>query len=178
MSSMANIIDSYFSQHKALSDYLMDNMEISLKSDADMRFAKVLVLACASYFEDRIIAVLSGYSNFLLNGDEKIACLLKMKAFERQYHTLFDWKEDNANRFFSHFGESIKNKHKFDISNDPALKYSEKKFMNLGRIRNVLVHSNFASATIDKTHEEIYAMFNESMKFVIYVEDIFQVDSK
>lgn len=173
---MANIIDSYFSQHKELSDFLMDSREVSLKSDADRRFAKVLVLACASYFEERIISVLSNYSDSLLKGDEKITSLLKMKAFERQYHTLFDWKENNANRFFSHFGEGIKRQHKQDISENDEIKSSEKMFMNLGRMRNVLVHSNFAVAPIEETHEEIYEMFNGAMKFVTYVEEIFQVN--
>ena len=172
---MTNIIDSYFSQHKELSDFLMENQEISLKSDADRRFAKVLVLACASYFEERIISALSSYSNALLNGDEKISSLLKMKAFERQYHSLFDWKENNANRFFSHFGEGIKKQHKEDVSQDDEIKDSEKMFMNLGRMRNVLVHSNFAVAPIDETHEEIYAMFKGAMRFVDYVEEIFQI---
>lgn len=172
---MENIIDSYFRQHKELSDYLMNNREISLKSDADRRFAKVLVLACASYFEERIISILSDYSDSLLNGDEKITNLLKMKAFERQYHTLFDWKENNANRFFSHFGEAIKKQHKDDVFKNEDIKNSEKMFMNIGRMRNVLVHSNFAVVPIEETHEEIYAMFNGATRFVSYVETIFKV---
>lgn len=174
---MENIIDSYFNQHKVLSDFLLENKEISLKSDADRRFTKVLILACASYFEERIISALSSYSDALLNGDEKIYSLLKMKAFERQYHTLFDWKENNANRFFSHFGESIKKQHKEDIAQNNEIKDSEKMFMTLGRMRNVLVHSNFAVAPIDETHEEIYEMFKAALRFVKYVESMFQIES-
>ncbi|PXF32878.1 hypothetical protein WH50_01615 [Pokkaliibacter plantistimulans] len=173
---MDNIIDSYFNQHKLLSDFLMDNKEISLKSDADRRFAKVLVLAGASYFEDRIISVLSTYCDAVVQGNEKVYNLLKMKAFDRQYHTLFDWKENNANKFFSHFGERIKQKHKEDISKNNDIKESEKMFMTLGRMRNVLVHSNFAMASIDETHEDIYKIFRGSLGFVDYVEKTFNFD--
>lgn len=171
---MESIIDSYFKQHKVLSDFLLENREISLKSDADRRFTKILVLACASYFEERIISILTSYSDTLLNGDEKISSLLKVKAFERQYHTLFDWKENNANRFFSHFGENIKIQHKTDVAKDSEIKNSERLFMTLGRMRNVLVHSNFAVAPIEETHEEVYEMFKSALGFVNYVESIFQ----
>ncbi|MGG7056073.1 HEPN domain-containing protein [Nitrosomonas sp. ANs5] len=174
---MDNIIDSYFIQHKQLSDFLLEKKEISLKSDADRRFAKVLILATASYFEERIITALSDYSDALLNGDEKISSLLKIKALERQYHTLFDWKENNANRFFSHFGENIKKKHKEDVSQNEIIRDGEKMFMTLGRMRNVLVHTNFAVTPIDKTHEEIYTMFRDALRFVDYVEEIFRVGS-
>ncbi len=170
---MNTIIDSYFYQHKELSDYLLEHNELSLKSDADRRFAKVLILACASYFEERVIKAILNYSEFLLNGDEKITSLLKTKAFDRQYHSLFDWNENNANKFFSHFGEDIKKKHKLDVKEDECLKQCEQNFMTLGRMRNVLVHSNFAICHIDETQEEIYEIFKSALKFISYIESIF-----
>lgn len=175
---MSNIIDSYYSQHNELSEFLSSNNEISLKSDADSRFTKVLVLASASYFEERILDCLSTYSSDVLSGDEKIMGLLRAKAFERQYHTLFDWKENNANRFFSHFGNEIKNKHKDDVKENDRLKECEKDFMNLGRLRNVLVHSNFAVVPISDTHSEIYAKFKNAVEFVEYIETIFETGSE
>jgi len=175
---MANIIDSYFCQHKELSDFLLEKKEISLKSDSDRRFAKVLVLACASYFEDRIISAISLYCNSALNGNEKIINLLRVKAFDRQYHSLFAWKENNANRFFSHFGEDISKKHKNDMSKNNEIKQGERMFMTIGQMRNVLVHSNFAVASITETHEEIYEMFNRAIKFVEYIESIFLIDNQ
>lgn len=174
---MPNIIDSYYSQHNELSNFLAQNKEISLKSDADSRFTKVLVLASASYFEERILECLSRYSNEVLAGDDKIMSLLKAKAFERQYHTLFDWKENNANRFFSHFGDEIKKKHKEDIQVNDRLRNCEKDFMTLGRLRNVLVHSNFAIVPITETHTEVYDKFKNAVEFVKYIESIFQVNS-
>ena len=65
---MENIIDSYFNQHKVLSDFLLENKEISLKSDADRRFTKVLILACASYFEERIISAPTSPTGSLTGG--------------------------------------------------------------------------------------------------------------
>lgn len=173
---MSTIVDSYFSQHRELANYLLQNNEISLKSDADRRFTKILILACASYFEDRVISAVSDYCSYLLDGNEKVMSLLKMKAFERQYHTLFDWKENNANKFFSYFGESIKQQHKDDIRNDENIKKYEKDFMFIGRTRNVLVHSNFAVASIEETHEEIYEIFKSALKFLIYIESMFETN--
>lgn len=173
---MNTIIDSYFFQHKELSDYLLNNGELTLKIDADRRFAKILILASASYFEERIISAISTYSDTVLSNNEKIMALLKIKAFDRQYHTLFDWKENNANKFFSFFGDSVKKTHKDDIKRDDALKTYEQSFMTLGRMRNVLVHSNFAIFPIDETYEEIYELFHFALKFVSYIETIFSIE--
>ncbi|WP_432741442.1 hypothetical protein ABXJ76_14520 [Methylobacter sp. G7] len=45
---MSTIIDSYVRQHKELVVFLGSHNEISLKSDADTGFTKVLILACAT----------------------------------------------------------------------------------------------------------------------------------
>lgn len=49
--------------------------------------------------------------------------------------------------------------------------------MFLGRVRNILVHSNFASVAIDETHEEIYEKFKNAIKFIEYIENIFTIES-
>lgn len=94
---MPTIIDSYIRQHKELSNFLGAKNEISLKSDADRGFTKVLILACASYFEDRIVQIISEYSSVITNSNTLILSFIRNKGLERQYHTLFDWKENNAN---------------------------------------------------------------------------------
>lgn len=170
---MLTIIDSYVSQHEELSDFLGINNEISLKLDADRGFTKVLILACASYFEDRIVQIISEYSSVITNSNKLILSFIRNKGLERQYHTLFDWNENNANKFFAYFGDELKTKHKTDLKNSDNLMSCEKDFMFLGRTRNILVHSNFASASIEETYEEIYEKFKNAIKFIEYIENIF-----
>ncbi len=173
---MPTIIDSYVRQHNELTIFLDTNKEISLKSDADRGFTKVLILACASYFEDRIIQIISEYSSVITNSNKLILSFIKNKGLERQYHTLFDWKENNANKFFSYFGDELKSKHKVDLKSSNDLMCYEQDFMFLGRVRNILVHSNFASAAVEETHEEIYEKFKNAIKFIEYIESIFTIE--
>jgi len=170
---MPTIIDSGLREHKLLTEFLSENNEISFKSNADIVFTKVLILSCASYFEDRIITLISNYCCHITNDNKRISSFIKIKGLDRQYHTLFDWKENNANKFFTHFGDELKTTHKTDIKNSEDLKCFEQDFMFLGRSRNTLVHSNFASFSIEETYEEVYEKFKNALKFVEYLESIF-----
>ncbi|MEY8213474.1 MAG: HEPN domain-containing protein [Colwellia sp.] len=167
---MTAIIDSYVSQHGTLSKYLAEQGEISLKVDADRRFTKVLILACASYFEDEIIKRIESYVRYVTCDNETVVSLLKKKALSRQYHTLFDWDRKNANRFFSFFGDESKDRHSKDLKEVGDLTTQEANFMFLGSLRNTLVHTNFAIASIDETYEEIYQKYLSAHKFVDYIE--------
>lgn len=167
--SLTAIIDSYVIQHGTLSKYLSEQGEISLKIDADRRFTKVLVLACASYFEDEIVRKIESYVRDVTCNNETVVSLLKKKALSRQYHTLFDWDRKNANRFFSYFGDESKDKHSKDLKEVDGLNIQEANFMFLGGLRNTLVHTNFAIASIDETYEEIYQKYLSAHKFLDYI---------
>jgi hypothetical protein len=163
------IIDSYVEQHDELSKYLSLQGEISLKVDADKRFTKVLVLACASYFEDEIIKTIESYVRTVTCDNETVVSLLKKKAIARQYHTLFDWDRKNANRFFSFFGDESKDKHAKEVKESEDLAKHEAEFMSLGSLRNILVHTNFAIASIEETYEEIYEKYLSAHNFIDYI---------
>lgn len=167
---MTTIIDSYVSQHEELTSFLSGAGEISLKADADKRFTKILILACASYFEDRVVTIVEDFSRSVSGGNEAIQTFVRKKGLDRQYHTLFDWSMRNANRFFSYFGERSKDKHKNDIKDIELLSTWEADYMYLGRTRNVLVHTNFAIANVDDTYVEVYERFKSAISFVNYVE--------
>lgn len=170
---MSSIIDSYYSQHRTLSDFLHEKEEVSLKIDADKKFSKTLILASASYFEDRIISIVDGFCRHHSRANEMVMSLLKVKAFERQYHSFFDWKVNNANKFFSQFGEETKQRHLKNIKRDEALKKHEMDFMFIGSRRNVLVHTNFVVSPIEETYLEIYERYKSANEFVDYIEEMF-----
>lgn len=95
-----------------------------------------------------------------------IGALVKTKAITRQYHSWFDWETSNANKFFAMFGQAFKDHMVARLSVDGALGEGVKAFMELGRERNLLVHSDYASYLINKTPEEIYALYQRASIFV------------
>lgn len=85
---------------------------------------------------------------------------------KRQYHTYFEWDGKNANKFFALFGKDFKNQLVQKIKKEPTLDIALKAFLELGNMRNCLVHQNFANYTIDKTAKEVYDLYQEAMIFV------------
>jgi hypothetical protein len=147
---------------------LISKNEISFATEYKGQFAKILLLACASYFETRI-------ANVVLDTLDTKNCSLthsfiSKKALSRQYHTLFDWKGKNANSFFGLFGEDFREFMKKRVTEDESLKNSIKDFLELGHLRNQLVHDNYATVTLSLTVEDINEKFISAQSFVSKIE--------
>lgn len=108
---MPTIIDSHYRDHKELVSYLSDQKEESFKADVSREYSKVLILASASYFEDKISNLILDFCSSQTGENELITEFVRRKGLARQYHTLFSWKENNANTFFSLFGDEFKESH-------------------------------------------------------------------
>ena len=91
--------------------------------------------------------------------DHVLTWLIKRRVVARQYHTWFDWERNNANRFFSMFGESCGRYMRSEIDRSDYLRDSIYAFMELGRDQNRLVHGNFGSFSLEKTSEDIYGAY-------------------
>jgi hypothetical protein len=91
--------------------------------------------------------------------------LVRIKALKRQYFTYFDWENKRPGPFFSLLGEDIGEKLKAESKVDP-LKSSVEAFLELGFLRNSLVHQNFAGYVFEKTNEEVYALYQRASVFV------------
>lgn len=99
-----------------------------------------------------------------------IISFVKNKALERQYHTYFDWKSaKSANKFFSLFGEEFKKQASGDVKDNSELEESIRAFLEIGNLRNELVHGNFAVFPIEKTVEEIYELYHSANQFIDYL---------
>lgn len=105
---------------------------------------------------------------------ECITAIVKQKAIDRQYHTYFNWDENNVNKFFSLFGSTFKEKRKQDVKNNPDLQSAIKSFIELGGERNKLVHQNFADYTIEKTAEEVYELYHQATIFIDFLDSQFR----
>lgn len=161
-----NIVDVIFEEHQALVQHLMAAGEVSLQNNVDSNFRKTLLLAAASYFETALSDSLIGLFSDRTNAAEPMVEFVRNKAIGRQFHTLFQWNSPNANSFFSLFGASFSLFMRTEVLNDASLDSSIRAFLELGGLRNQLVHQNFASFTLEKTVEEIYASYKVALHFI------------
>ncbi|MBV7299302.1 HEPN domain-containing protein [Enterovibrio paralichthyis] len=145
-------------------NFLIENSQISIANDYKAQYSKVMLLSTASYFESKIIQIMFEMLNpstcSITHG------FMETKALKRQYHTLFNWDQSNANQFFSLFGAEFKEFMKAKLAEDTELNSSISDFMILGSTRNKLVHGNYATFQLTLTAEDIYAKFESAIKFV------------
>ena len=164
------IIDSLYSEFSDLLKFLDEAKEISLRSTVDSTFKKTLALSAASYFEEELRNLLLKFVDKTTNSNILLVSLVKNKAIARQYHTFFDWRGNNANSFFSLFGDDFKQSAIEDVRADENLKESIRAFLELGNTRNELAHLNFANMEFNKTAEEVYGQFKSARRFLEYIE--------
>jgi hypothetical protein len=167
----ANIIDTLYSDISELLKQLEERKEVSIQSFANSNLRKVLLLSAASWFETRIGDALQTFSTIHSNGHSGIESLIKRKAIDRQYHTYFDWKQKKPGPFYSLFGDACGDQLKGMVNGDEKLKDALAAFLELGSLRNELVHENFAAFPFDKTAEEVYALYQRAEIFVVFVEE-------
>lgn len=184
-----NPVEQLKHEYQSIAEYLETTKQISLLSDLNKNFRKVLLLSAGSYFEHRITAILSEFVRAKSN-DDRIVNFLEKQAISGKYHQLFDWgKKDkpdepgkNANAFFKLFGENFKAQIDIQLkasnTETPAEKEAREKitssmeaFIEVGHLRNILVHSNFADYNYDqKTTDEIFKLFQKAEPFIEYLQ--------
>lgn len=178
-----SIVDSLYKEYNDIIAFLNESSQPSLASDTSKYFKKVILLSSASYFEHEIQRILIDFIETKTSNNIKAVNLLKKKAIGQNYHTFFAWGEKNdpnkpgknANVFFSMFGDDFKNEVQKVIKNNEDLDKSIKSFLEIGHLRNILVHSNFAAFNFDnKTPEEIYTMHNDSIRFIDFIKSQLQ----
>lgn len=184
-----NPVEQLKNEYESIAGYLKDNEQVSLLSDLNKNFKKVLLLSAGSYFEHKVTSILSEFVR-AKSKDERIINFLEKQAISGKYHQLFSWgskdKPDepgkSANTFFKLFGEDFKKSidAELKISNteDAATREEREKitssieaFIEVGHLRNILVHSNFADYNYDqKTTDEIFQLFQKAEPFIEYLQ--------
>ena len=168
-----SIVDRIYQDNLDLLKFLEEKNEPSFMVQFNTVFTKTLLLSAASYFEHEICRMVQTFIEYKSQNDECIVSIVKQKAIERQYHTYFDWEGRNANKFFSLFGKTFKEKRLKDVKEDPGLESAIKSFLELGNERNKLVHQNFADCTIEKTAEEVYKLYQQATLFIDFLDQQF-----
>lgn len=164
------IIDKLYKDNQELTEYLQRKGEISFKSQFDDTFKKVLLLACASNLEHQVNTILAEYAEKATNHCVPLVSFIKNKAITRQFHTYFDWKGTNANQFFGLFGDEMGTQIKSHTSSNEVLSQGIRAFLEIGNLRNTMVHEDYISFYLDKTAEEVYSLYIKSQAFITYLE--------
>lgn len=174
-------IDILYTEYLSVVGYLNENSQPSLSSDVNKYFKKVIVLSAASYFEHRIKEVLVEFIVKETNNHIPALNFFKKKAIGMEYHTYFTWGEKdnpdkpgkNANSFFALFGNEFKKQVEERLRQSPDLTVAMKSFLEVGHLRNILVHSNFAAYNFDnKTTDDVVDLYKNGIPFVAFIEEL------
>lgn len=160
------VVDVLHEDFSALLSVLDEADEVSLRAVADDNFRKSLLLAAASYFERRMTDAVLSFVEDAANRNVLVTALVRNTAVSRQYHTWFQWEASNANSFFRLFGSGFRDFMKSRIGEDDDLDDAVRAFLEIGRERNRLVHQNFGAFPLEKTTEEIHALYRRALRFV------------
>ncbi|MGB3496527.1 MAG: HEPN domain-containing protein [Elainellaceae cyanobacterium] len=174
-------VDILYTEYLSIVGYLNENSQPSLSSDVNKYFKKVIILSAASYFEHRIQEILVEFIVKKTNNHIPALNFFKKKAIGMQYHTYFSWGEKNnpdkpgknANTFFSLFGDDFKKQVEERLRQSQDLTIAMKAFLEVGHLRNILIHSNFAAYDFDnKTTEDVVDLYKSGLPFVTFIEEL------
>ena len=165
-----NVVERLHDDFHDLRDFLMDpkadKKGLALLSVVDENFPKTLLLAVASHFEHLMKTAVEEFVRDVTDDDYRLVSLINGKVIERQYHTWFDWKANNANRFFGMFGDLFKKHAEKTVKEDDRLDAAIRAFLEIGNARNKLIHEDFAAFELNKTSAEIYQLYERASFFV------------
>ncbi len=165
------LIQKLYQDNKDLSAYLAGKGEISFQSQLDDNFKKVLLLAAASSLERQVTEILIDFASKASNNCTPLISFVQNKAIHRKYHEFFDWKNRSANSFFGLFGTDLKQRMISEVSAQDDLDKGKKAFLEIGDLRNNMVHEDYVSFPLDKTADEVFQMYLLSQTFVTYLSN-------
>lgn len=177
---MNTAVDNIWQEYVSVRDLLTKLKEVSALNDYTNTMRKVVILSCGSYFEHEMTEMLKGYVLEVSNGNEHIVSFLEKQAIQQRYYTLFDWgKQDeptqpnrSAKKFLKLFGNDFCAQVEAIVNEQQEVKDAQEAFLELGHLRNILVHSNFADYIYaDKTPEEIFSLYQKACKFIPFIRE-------
>jgi hypothetical protein len=169
---MHNLLRELVDESDALRRLLSAQAELSLLRSAEDNSRKALVLSAASLFEWRITEALLNYADSVSSSDACVLALIRNKAVKRQFHTFFDWENRKAGPFFTLLGEKLGATLKGKCKEPPGSVHLDA-FLEIGYLRNCLVHQNYALFSLEKSADDIRRLCECADEFVAQVESLF-----
>ena len=165
--STPNRIEELRNDHRELIEFLQSRNQLSLRSRVEDAFGKTLVVAVASYFEVRLTQIILDLYRESSSGTEPLVEFVRNQAIGTRFAQLFNWREAaNANSFYRLFGDDFTQAMRAKIGGAPALDASVKAFLEIGHLRNQMVHRNFADFQLTKTVDEVYSLYQSATLFL------------
>ncbi|MBP0453477.1 hypothetical protein J5Y04_28605 [Kitasatospora sp. RG8] len=148
--------------------------EPSFHASLQAMLPKVLMLAAASEFEHYVCGYIRDYVAEVSTGN-RVGFLVERKAISRQYHTFFDWPKRKAGPFWALFGPEFKKAVELEISEKDGLGDGLAAFLEVGAIRNELIHNNYADVTINTTLDEVHSLYERGWSFVGHLPQLLRI---
>ncbi len=164
--SDATAVDRLYEEATAVINALQGIPTVSLQVIAGDHLRKALLLAAASYFEHRVCGCVLDFVRERSAGSALVENFVRNKAIARQYHTWFKWDDNNANQFYGLFGSEFRSEMSNRVRGSDDLRAGVGAFLELGNERNRLVHQDYATFPLDKTLDEIYALYRSALTFI------------
>ena len=167
----SNRVEELLRDHRELVEYLESANSLLLRDRVESVFAKTLLIAAASYFEVRLTQMIIDLYLEMTQGVEELAEFVKRQAIGRRFAQLFQWGSDespgrNANSFYILFGDGFSAHMKQRVQEDRNLDESVKAFLEIGNLRNQMVHEDYADFQLNKTVEDVYSLYTRAARFV------------
>lgn len=166
---MHDLLKRLVDESDELRGFLSAQSQLSLLRSAEDNSRKALVLSAASLFEHRITEAILSYADKASGSDGCVTSLIRNKAVKRQFHTFFNWEDKKAGPFFTLLGEELGGRLKADCAKSPGKEQAEA-FLEVGHLRNCLVHQNYAEFLLDKSADDIRQLCEMADRFVAQVE--------
>ena len=159
-------IEGMCEEHNALIKHLQETNRVSWQSRVDEQFAKTLLLAVASYFETRMTTCVLDVFGETTTGSDVLVSFVRTHAVARRYHSWFDWDKKTANKFFGAFGKDFAAEMSAKVRDNRDLDDAVRAFLEIGALRNALVHENYATFSMPKTPSEVLDQYLTAKRFV------------
>lgn len=173
-----SVVRALVADHEAIRTHLMDQGEVSFASTLELSVPKVALLSAASWIEDQVQRIVLDLFEEAMSDAPHRVSFVKSAGVDRRYHSWFDWERRNANKFFGMFGTDFKHYCTQQIKDRPDLAEAISAFMELGDLRNMLVHGNFASFSLGKSLSEVEVLFNKAVSFVEALPGLLRRDTE
>jgi hypothetical protein len=168
---MHDLLQRLVNESAELKGFLSAQSQISLLSSAEDNSRKTLVLSAASLFENRITEALLAYADKTSGSDGCVTSLIRNKAVKRQFHTFFNWDDKKLGAFPTLLGDRFGTMLKETCSKSPG-KEQANAFLEIGYMRNCLVHQNYATFVLENSADDIRQLCESADSFVCYVEQL------
>ncbi len=165
-------VELMFEQLSRLVQSLALTGEPTLAVSVSAIASKSLLLAAASRFEAQLTEVVTAVAR--ATSPEAIAAFCVNQGLVRKYHTLFNWEGNNVNKFFALFGEDFKSRASARAKADDDFARAISDFVVLGRMRNNLVHNDFAAFPLDETLDELIERYRSARRFLPAIRDLLE----